>query len=221
MSKCFILANGTPPDKSIIGYLQENGYNTFYAADGGANSAYKLKLVPDYVIGDLDSADVEILDFYRNHNVEVIKLERQNDTDVEKCLKHASENGFKEAVLLGATGDRLDHSFCNMGISLKFFNKILVKILHEKSLLTPYSGIIELNTVPGETISIYGIDKNTLFTTEGLKYPLNKEALPFGIRESTSNASIGNKIKINIENGVAFIIREFETLRNNGLFHSA
>ena len=42
----------------------------------------------------------------------------------------------REVILLGATGDRLDHSFCNLGIALKFDDKIKINVLHQKSYLS-------------------------------------------------------------------------------------
>lgn len=220
MKKCLIFANGKPPRKSVIEYLYKNGYSTLICADGGANYAYKLGLVPDYIIGDLDSIKSDVLKYYQDKTI-IIKYSRQNDTDVEKCLKFAIQKKYDEAILLGVTGDRLDHSLCNLGIVLKFLDRINVKIIHEKSVLMAMSGKQEFNTLPGETISLYGFDSKTKITTHGLKYPLHNEPLPFGIRESTSNVALSNKVSLKIKNGTIFIIREYEVLRKNGFFQSA
>ena len=121
MKKCIILANGKPPKKSIITFFQRRGYSKLICADGGSNSALKMKLVPDVIIGDLDSISSEALKEFKSVS-KIIRLKRQNDTDVEKCLKYAIKNKFEEALLLGATGNRLDHTFCNLGIVLKVFS---------------------------------------------------------------------------------------------------
>ena len=219
MEKCLILANGLPPKKSEILFLQKAGYETLICADGGANTAYKLALIPDYIIGDLDSAKDKVLKHYSDKSV-IKKYKRQNDTDVEKCLKFAIKQKCEEVILLGGTGDRLDHSFCNLGIVIKFFDEIRINVLHQKTFLTPYKGKVELLTELGETISIYGIDKKTKITTKGLKYPLTNESLPFGERESTSNVALKDKAKLNITGGVMFVIREFKVMRRNGFFLS-
>ena len=195
MKKCIILANGKPPKKSVIQFLQKKNYSTLICADGGSNHAKKLGLTPDYIIGDLDSIKKETITFYK-HKSKIIKLKRQNDTDVEKCLKFAIRNGFEEAVLLGVTGDRLDHTFCNLGIVIKFFNKIKLKLIAENSLLVSYTGRVELKTFPGETISIYGFDRKTKITSAGLKYTLKNSVLAFGEKESTSNVALSNRVFI-------------------------
>ncbi len=79
-----------------------------------------MKLVPDVIIGDLDSISAEALKEFKSVS-KIIRLKRQNDTDVEKCLKYAISHKYDEALLVGATGNRLDHTFCNLGIVLKFF----------------------------------------------------------------------------------------------------
>jgi thiamine pyrophosphokinase len=217
MKKCILLANGRPPEKSVIKYLYKKGYDFLICADGGANSARKLKLSPNVIIGDLDSVEESVLEYYKNDAL-ILRVKRQNDTDVEKGLKYAIKKGFDEVVLLGGTGDRLDHSYCNLGIVLKFYEKIKVRLISEQSILSVYDNFIELNTVKNEVISIYGFDDRTKITTKGLKYKLNNESLPFGVRESTSNVAMGKRIDIGIKNGKVFLIRNIKCMMDNDLF---
>jgi thiamine pyrophosphokinase len=216
-NKCIIFANGRPPAKSVLSILKKKGYITIICADGGANSAKKINVLPDYIIGDLDSISKDTLKYY-NKKSEIIKIIRQNDTDVEKCIKFAIKKKLKDIVLVGVTGNRLDHSFCNLGIVLKFFRLARLRIIAEDSLLAPYSGIINLATCSGETISLYGISAKTKISSEGLYYPLKNISLPFGVKESTSNIAIGNSIKLRVSGGVIFIIRDFKTVIKNDLF---
>jgi thiamine pyrophosphokinase len=214
MKKCIIIANGDLPKRNHIKILMQKNYDTIICADGGANSAAKLNIVPDFIIGDFDSITDETKKMFHNKS-KFIQIKRQNDTDVEKCLKFAIKNKFSEAILLGATGDRLDHSICNLGIVLKFYDKIKIKIVHQKSLLIPISGEVNFKTTKGETISLYGFDEKTFITSIGLKYKLKKESLPFGKKESTSNVAISDLVHLKIENGIIFLIRDFDLARVN------
>ena len=216
MKKCIIIANGSVPKKNVFNYLVKTGYSKIYCADGGADSALRYKIIPDAIIGDFDSIKPKTKRYFEG-KCKLIYLKRQNDTDVEKCLKYAVKKGCTEALLLGATGDRLDHSFCNLGIVLKFFNMINIKIIHGKSILSAFEKDIALNTIPGETISIYGFDKKTKITSKGLKYPLKNVALPFGIRESTSNVAVHEKVELKITAGKIFVIRNVNILMKHGL----
>ncbi len=216
MKKALILANGDAPKIKQIKYLQKKGYKKLVCADGGANSARKLNIIPDVIIGDLDSISENTKKYYTAKS-KIIKVKRQNDTDVEKAIKYLIKNKFDEVILLGATGDRLDHSICNLGIVLKFFQQINISILHDKSLLRAYDTNVELITQKDETISIYGFDDKTKITSRGLKYPLKNVSLPFGKKESTSNVAKSKKIQLEISNGIIFVIREFKIIKDNDL----
>lgn len=217
MKHCIIIANGKAPRKNVIEFLIMKNYTTIICADGGADFAKKLGLIPDYIIGDLDSIQSKTLKYFSGIS-RIIKIKRQNDTDVEKCLRFAISKGIKEAVLVGVTGDRLDHTFCNLGIILKFYDKIKLKIIAEKSLLVALSGNVRIPVMKGEIISLYGINEKTKITSSGLKYQLKNTALPFGIKESTGNVAVTETVSLKIKNGLIFVIRDFNTVRKNGLF---
>lgn len=215
MKKAVILANGQVPAKKEFKYFAKAGYDFLICADGGANSAYKLGLIPDVIIGDFDSVEKDVIEFFRPYSG-ILQIRRQNDTDVEKCLKYCMKNNIEEVILTGVTGDRLDHSYCNLGIVLKYFDKVKIKIVHQKSILSAHSRSAEFKTIKGETISLYGFDEKTKITSAGLRFPLKNIALPFGVKESTSNVANGGKVNLKITGGRIFIVREYETVRDNG-----
>ncbi len=214
MKSCIIIANGDPPKRGIIKYLQKNGAKAIIAADGGANSAYKLGITPNYIIGDFDSIKPKVKEYFSDKS-EIFKYDRQDDTDVEKSLKFVIEKKYETAYLLGGTGNRMDHSICNLGIVLKYFSQIKIILLHGKTILNPYSENIILQTIPNETISLYAFDDKTKITSKGLKYPLNNSTLRFGVSESTSNVALGNKVELKISGGIIFVIRKLKVMQKN------
>jgi thiamine pyrophosphokinase len=216
-NKCVILANGKPPRKPVLQFLSGKGYSSLICADGGANAAQKMNLLPDYIIGDFDSIKPATLNYYKNKS-QIIKITRQNDTDVEKCIKYALGHKLYDIILTGVTGDRLDHTFCNLGIVLKFYNDVKLKIIAENSFLAPCSGKVSFKTFPGETISIYGFNKKTKIKSEGLYYPLKNISLPFGEQESTSNVATGESVNLSISGEIIFVIRDFKTMVKHDLF---
>lgn len=217
MKRCIIIANGKSPSKKVVEYFYKKEFNTIICADGGANSVKKLGIIPDFIIGDLDSISLSTLNYFKDKST-IIQIKRQNDTDVEKCLKFAIKKKFNEVVLLGVTGDRLDHTICNLGIVIKFFSKIKIYLTAENSFLTPINNDTIMKSKIGETISIYAFDKKNRITSIGLKYRLNKTSLPFGVRESTSNVSISKKVKLKVNGGIIFVIRDFNFMKKHDLF---
>lgn len=217
MKKCIIIANGKSPTKKVVDYFIEKGFSTIFCADGGANSAKKLGIVPDFIIGDLDSIDTATIKHFSSKS-KIIKYARQNDTDVEKCLKYAIRKKYKEVVLLGVTGDRLEHTICNLGIVIKFFSKIKIHISADNSFLSAYNIPVVIKSKINEIISFYAFDKHTFITSNGLKYPLKKSNLAFGKKESTSNVSTSETIELKIIGGIVFIIRDFNFMKKHDLF---
>jgi len=216
MKSCIIIANGDQPSKQNINYLLKNRVKSIIAADGGANSCYKLGVIPNYIIGDFDSISPEVFSYYKNRS-EIIKQSRQNDTDVEKALKFAIKKKFEKVYLLGGTGDRLDHSICNLGIVIKYFLKIRIIIIHGKTILFPYADNVKLKSTPNETISLYAFNSNTRITSSGLKYPLRDVSLPFGEKESTSNVALSDNFELKISGGIVFVIRELKIMKKDDL----
>jgi thiamine pyrophosphokinase len=174
-------------------------------------------MIPDVIIGDMDSISNDAKRKFGNTS-KIIIIKRQNDTDVEKCLNYAVKNNFTEVLLTGVTGNRLDHTFCNLGIVLKYFSQVDISLIAENSYLKPYNGSVKLKSFKGEIISLYGFDKKTKIQSKGLKYPLKDVSLPFGEKESTSNVSTGSNVELKIRNGVIFIIRDLNVMIKNDLF---
>lgn len=135
--KFIVFLNGSyPKDKNKIFNLCVD--RKIICADGGANYAYKLGIVPDLIIGDLDSINKDVLSYFKSKKVEIITVPSKKDyTDFEVVLlniqnksiinmtKRFSESDFVEIkytkkflnydiLVLGATGKRLDMTLSNM-----------------------------------------------------------------------------------------------------------
>lgn len=215
IKKALIAANGYIQSKSKIKNLQNEGYKFLVGVDGGNNYLSKLGLIPDLAIGDFDSINPTLLKKLES-KTKVIHLRRQNDTDVEKALKYLIKNNFTDVILLGGTGDRLDHSIANIGFVLKYFDKIRISIIHYNSILIPLTGKVELNCWKNEIISLYTFSPETIVSSQGLKYKLNKTSLMIGKKDSTSNIATGTKVKLIIENGVVCVVRNLKMVLQNG-----
>ena len=77
-----ILVGPADFDFGLFEKLSENGYGII-AADGGANRLYDNNMMPDAIIGDLDS-----LENRGNFgpDTKIIHFKEQETTDFEKCL---------------------------------------------------------------------------------------------------------------------------------------
>lgn len=99
-------------------------------ADGGANRLHDMfgdnpNYIPKCLIGDLDSARPEVLDFYAHRGVEVIKDEDQDHNDLDKALKYIAavynEAASSRTVLVvGGFGGRFDQEMSSIQALFKW-----------------------------------------------------------------------------------------------------
>ena len=100
-----------------------------FCADGGANYTYKYNIYPNYIIGDLDSIDTVVLDFYKKEMVKIIKFDpEKNYTDFELILheieRYQKDNNiiFDNVYVLGGLGKRLDMTLNNINLLEEYKN---------------------------------------------------------------------------------------------------
>lgn len=214
-NKGILIGAGYRPKLSDIDFLKQNGYLKIIAADSGAAHCKKLGIIPDFIIGDFDSISKEVFSFFFDKS-KILKISRQNDTDLEKCIITAIESDFSSIALMSVIGSRLDHSLSNLSLSLKYADIINLIIIHQDSILFPIKGKNEFQAIKNEIISIYSFSSDILITTSGLKYELNKSSLLFGKYDSISNKVLNNYFKIEAENGYIFLVRTKKVIKKLG-----
>lgn len=77
-------------------------------ADAGYVLAKKLGLCPDAILGDFDSAEMP-----DGENVLRFPVEK-DDPDSMLCLRYGLEKGYRNFLLVGGLGGRLDHTLANL-----------------------------------------------------------------------------------------------------------
>jgi len=201
-SKTIILAGAHIDDYDWLGQ-QINRRDTVICADSGARHAKALDIVPDIIIGDFDSIDQSLLDFYGDQCA-VIHDEDQNKTDLMKALDQTSHSEIVE--IYGAIGQRADHDFSNYLI-LKELDKpdnIILKSIGETRRVVKSS--ITFNGVVGDKIGVFPLSKITNLVFSGLKYPAHAlpQAHEFGWN-GACNEMTQKSASITFNNGILLI----------------
>lgn len=92
-------------------------YDYIVSADGASNALYREKIIPDLIIGDLDSITPEAEEFFEKKGVEFHKFPPEKDkTDSHLAVEELIENGAKHICIYGGVGKRWDHSLGNIGL---------------------------------------------------------------------------------------------------------
>jgi thiamine pyrophosphokinase len=176
-------------------------------ADGGANAAREMEIVPDTVIGDFDSITEETRREFESRGVEMLHLTRQNDTDFEKALILLRDGGATNVAIMGLTGKLLDHTLGNFSILLRYaqeFNMILYDPHFRVDVLTQGGSF---TSHAGDRISVVPLKRSTGVTYTGLRYSLTDAELAFGELEGTCNQALGESFGIHFKSGVLLLFR--------------
>lgn len=116
-SRCVIVGGADIGDhKRIKNYLRQDDFVIY--CDSGLRHLEKLGMAPSLIVGDFDSYDDPHMD------VETITLPvAKDDTDTVYAMREGIKRGYKEFLLIGAIGARLDHTLVNTYILTSLENK--------------------------------------------------------------------------------------------------
>jgi len=208
ISRAIIFANGTLPDPDAARRLIRDT-DLLLAADGGTRHAIAMGLIPSLVIGDLDSITEEERRKLKEAGVQFLQFPRdKNETDLELALNHAIELGYREIIIVGALGDRLDQTLGNLSLltnlhlstlNLKLDNGV------EQAFFCRDQAWVEGRV--GDLVSLipWG-GEVTGVRTQGLRWPLSDETLFPDKTRGISNELLGEAAQVNIESGLLLIV---------------
>ena len=204
--RALVIANGEPPKKQLLQSLaRESG--VVICADGGANTALKFGILPDAIVGDLDSIHAEAL--VKFHKVPTYEDRDDESTDLEKAIAWALKQKYDHIVVIGASGRRIDHSVGNLGVLPKFYPDAVVRFIDDLGELVYVGREITLDAKRGDVISLIPLSRCEGITTQGLKYALDDEALELGVREGTSNVVVNTPVTIKVQKGHLLLYKLF------------
>lgn len=209
--KYIIVSGGTPPSYRLLKRYIDDGYNVI-AADSGANVLYTNKIIPKFLIGDFDSIDKEVLEYFKG-KVDIEKYPPEKDyTDTELALLKAIENGATEVIFLGCTGSRLDHVIGNMCVLYKAINKGLkAYIVDDNNKITIITKSSKIIGCKGEGFSLFAYNEEVKnLKIEGSKYNLDNYNLKVGDNLTVSNEFLENEVYLKFNSGSLILIRAID-----------
>lgn len=165
-----IVADGIFPQHQIpLGYLKNA--KRIICCDGSVQNLILAGMQPEAIVGDLDSLNDELA----NRFADRIFLDESQDTnDLTKAVLWCSEMGYKDIVIVGATGKREDHTIGNISLLAEYIKDMNVLMVTDTGILRPFLTSSEISSFPGQQVSIFSIDPETEVTSSGLRYPLNR-----------------------------------------------
>ena len=203
--KCMIIGASPILDGRVFQEFDPKDYFVI-CADGGYETALKLGLVPDLVVGDFDSAQKRPPASLRTL---VLPVEKDVADTMFAALKGLAK-GLRDFVLLGCLGGpRFDHSLASIETLLYLRDhgawgfladeRTKVFLLREEKL--------RITKLKGATVSVfpYGCPTCTVSYT-GLQYPLTRGSLTVGgLLMGVSNSITADDAEIKVHSGTALV----------------
>ena len=161
-----VILNGQmPTDDTIINQITNSDY--IIAVDGSANKLFDLEIIPDVIIGDLDS-----LQNIKNKDIELVETPDQNKTDFRKTLEWCIEKNILNISIFGISGESEDHFLGNYYTLSDFGEKISWKAFTDFSVISPCMGNKKFESFKGQKVSLFCMKGSSTVNSENLEYPL-------------------------------------------------
>lgn len=207
--KAVIVAHGDvdPRDRAEL----ENA-DVIVAADGGTLALERWGVLPQAIVGDLDSLGMERAVEYGGRGVAVVPYSPEKDeSDLELAITYAIEAKADEIVLLGVFGGtRFDHEVANTLLiaATAYRGKRLRAVYGDTTVRVVHGGEqLELGGAPGDLVTLLaaGGDAEGV-RTHRLRYPLAGETLFFGAARGLSNVVVSEGASVTCERGAVLVI---------------
>ena len=72
--KCVIISGGTIEDSFALQVLNDVKPQTVIGVDGGLSFLYRNAIMPTHIVGDFDSADEDVVSFYKKQDGFILDL---------------------------------------------------------------------------------------------------------------------------------------------------
>jgi thiamine pyrophosphokinase len=214
ISHCLIVCDGTISKRLLNKFIKNNDRSSYalIAADGASDFLFKHEVIPDYVIGDLDSVSPETLQAFQKERVIVKKIAEQDHNDLEKCIMFALYKEWNKITVIGYGGKRIDHTINNFSILKKYYSKSDIRFIDDEFEVFAIDKSIQFKYKVDDVISLQGFPKAEGINTTGLQYELNNVTLEYGVKEGALNKSVKDTVKISLRDGVLLVFRKLGKL---------
>ena len=180
-----IFGNGEQPfHPTPLKILKNSG--SILCADGGVNKLKKMGLIPNIILGDLDSLINDSLD------CDIVKLNDQDKTDLQKSLNWCIKNGINRLSLVGFSGEDDDHWMAALWTLIHYYGKLNLVFYSNNAKIFCVNGKKDIETNSGQNVSIIPSENATKITIKNLKYSYKDQELlapSFGIRNTALGSS--------------------------------
>jgi thiamine pyrophosphokinase len=204
--RALIFANGGSESEKYFRYQPHNS-DIIIAADGGLQHLKSLGMLPNVVVGDLDSIAPDQIEELDEKKVLILSYPtRKDETDLELALRYANQSGIKDVLIFFALGARWDMTIANLLLPFSpEFQDMNIRIIdgpNEITILRSQS-TLHISGYPGDTVSLIPIGGRAEgISSSGLEYQLVDDSLDLGSPRGVSNVLSEDHAMIHLTTGL-------------------
>ena len=169
------------------------------AADAGADQLLKYNIIPERVIGDLDSISDKASTKLEEWTISNKNVQK---TDLEKAVDYAFEKGASEIEIIGWSGGRIDHTLAALGLA--FNSKI--RLVDEHFTIEV---VADSKTIQGEENTLFSLMAmpEARVSVTGARWNLQHEKMKMGGRGVHNEIGSSGLVTIECHSGNLLVIQ--------------
>lgn len=183
------------------------------AADAGADHLGRIGVLPDILVGDMDSIEPGTLAACRDARTRIVEVPRVKDeSDLGLALGAIEQEGFSRVVAAAVLGGRIDHTLAAIGVlSRASLDRVEVRGAHERMRFIGRTAersllLSDIGLFPQETFSVFGCSPDAVMSASGTAYEVRGLALaPFSDR-GLSNVACRSDARVTADAGRILVI---------------
>lgn len=209
-----IVLGGDAPGKALLERCAA-GADLTIAADKGLEAFAAAGMLPDILLGDMDSVSEDVLARMQS----VAEIDRlpciKDDTDGVHALDVAIARGARHITLLGALGGRLDHALANLMLLVRAHRSgVHAQILSETVRIERVNGCMSIHGAKGDTASLLPLGEAKGVSLKGFFYPLDHADLDSSYPLGISNVIAADEAVISVSEGDLLLFHHMSILES-------
>lgn len=210
--KTVIVSGGMLEENFVLPILKSEETEFVIGVDKGLEFLYKHEIKPDYIVGDFDSVSRELVDYYREElNVPIREFNPVKDaSDTEIALRLCLGLNRKSILILGGTGNRIDHLWANvqcLQIALQAGADARIVDSHNQIRLLDSDITLKKSEAFGPYFSLFPLEMPVdELSIRGAKYPLQNHFLKPSDSLCVSNEFAEDEVTISFVYGKVILM---------------
>ncbi|HIT52443.1 MAG TPA: thiamine diphosphokinase [Candidatus Fimivicinus intestinavium] len=204
MARCVLLGAAPIRDYQACASFFRPG-DFLLCVDGGYLHARRMGLCPDLLLGDFDSSRLP-----EDLSCEILSYPpEKDDTDMLLALKAGLERGFRDFLILGGLGGRLDHTVANFTVLAYALEHGAGAVLRDEKNIAFLlrNGSVSVPFRPGFKMSVFpygGAAQGVCL--RGVQYPLESYYMPAYCTLGVSNEVLPSGAEVSVASGTLLLL---------------